>query len=66
MGAADHLVPTEGTYRFADQARTAGVDAELVALPYADHVFAGRPGSIGQQAYRQLTAKWLRDHGQAP
>ena len=66
MGAADHLVPTEGTYRFADQARAAGVDVELVAVPYADHVFDGRSGSIGQQAYRQLTAKWLRDHGQAP
>jgi len=66
MGAADHLVPTEGTYRFADQARAAGVDVELVAVPYADHVFDGRTGSVGQQAYRQLTAKWLRDHGQAP
>jgi acetyl esterase len=66
MGAADHLVPTEGTYRFADQARAAGVAVELVAVPYADHVFDGRSGSIGQQAYRQLTAKWLRDHGQAP
>jgi acetyl esterase len=66
MGAADHLVPTEGTYRFADQARAAGVDVELVAVPYADHVFDGRTGSVGQQAYRQLTAKWLRDHGLAP
>jgi acetyl esterase len=66
MGAADHLVPTDGTYRFADQARAVGVDVELVAVPYADHVFDGRSGSIGQQAYRQLTAKWLRDHGQAP
>jgi acetyl esterase len=66
MGAADHLVPTEGTYRFTDQARAAGVDVELVAVPYADHVFDERTGSVGQQAYRQLTAKWLREHGQAP
>jgi len=66
MGAADHLVPTEGTYRFADQARAAGVDVELVAVPDADHVFDERTGSVGQQAYRQLTAKWLREHGQAP
>ncbi|WP_149370236.1 alpha/beta hydrolase [Mycolicibacterium sp. P9-64] len=66
MGADDHLVPTEGTYRFVDRARAAGVDIELVAVPYADHVFDGRTGSIGQQAYRQLTLKWLRDHGQAP
>jgi acetyl esterase len=66
VGEADHLVPVDGTYRFADQARAAGVDVELVAVPYADHVFDGRRGSIGQQAYRQLTARWLRDHGQAP
>lgn len=66
MGTDDHLVPTEGTYRFVDQARAAGVDVELVAVPYADHVFDGRTGSIGQQAYRQLTMKWLLDHGQAP
>jgi acetyl esterase/lipase len=66
MGAADHLVPTEGTYGFVDRARAAGVDVELVSVPYADHVFDGRTGSIGQQAYRQLTLKWLRDHGLAP
>jgi hypothetical protein len=29
-------------------------------------VFDGRRGSIGEQAYRQLTARWLRDHGQTP
>jgi acetyl esterase/lipase len=44
----------------------AGVDVEVVAVPCADHAFDGRSGSIGQQAYRQLTAKWLRDHGRAP
>jgi hypothetical protein len=37
-----------------------------VTVPYADHVFDARPGSIGEQAYRQLTAQWLRSHGQAP
>ena len=66
VGEADHLVPVGGTYRFAERARAAGVDVGLVAVPYADHVFDGRPGSIGQQAYRQLTARWLRDHGQSP
>jgi acetyl esterase len=66
LGEADHLVPTAGTYRFTEQARAAGVDVGLVSVPYADHVFDGRAGSIGQQAYRQLTAHWLRAHGQAP
>ncbi|MCT7661430.1 alpha/beta hydrolase [Mycobacterium deserti] len=63
---ADHLVPTAGTYRFTEAARSAGVDIELVTVPYADHVFDARPGSIGQQAYRQLTANWLHQHGQGP
>jgi acetyl esterase len=66
VGDADHLVPTGGTYRFTQQARAAGVGIELVTVPYADHVFDARPGSIGQQAYRLLTAQWLRSHGQGP
>ncbi|MCP9274706.1 alpha/beta hydrolase [Mycolicibacterium arenosum] len=66
VGAADHLVPVGATHRFVDAARRAGVDAQLVSVPYADHVFDARTGSIGQQAYRQLTATWLRDHGQGP
>ncbi|BBY81306.1 alpha/beta hydrolase [Mycolicibacterium pulveris] len=66
LPAADHLVPVAGTYRFAEQATAAGVDVDLVTVPYADHVFDARPGSLGQQAYRQLTARWLRDHGQGP
>lgn len=66
LGADDHLVPTSGALRFAERARTAGVDVEVVSIPHADHVFDARTGSIGQQAYRQLTAAWLRDHGQKP
>jgi acetyl esterase len=66
LGRADHLVPVEGTYRFTERARNAGVDVELVVVPYADHVFDARRGSIGQQAYRQLTARLLRAHGEAP
>jgi acetyl esterase/lipase len=66
LGESDNLVPIGATYRFADAARAMGVDVELVAVPYADHVFDARTGSVGQQAYRQLTAKWLREHGQAP
>jgi acetyl esterase len=50
VGEADHLVPVDGTYGFADRAGAAGAEVELVALPYADHVFDVRQGSIGQQA----------------
>jgi acetyl esterase/lipase len=62
-GEADHFVPVEGVRRFADQARAAGVEVEFVPVPYADHGFDLRlPGSIGQQAYQQLTLNWLRKH----
>lgn len=64
VGEADHLVPPEGAYRFAEQARERGVKIELVRVPYADHRFdTFYPGSIGQQGYRQLTADWLRNAG---
>jgi acetyl esterase/lipase len=66
IGAADHLVPAAASYRFAELARAAGVDVKLIAVPYAGHGFDRRPGSIGQQAYRQLTAQWLRAYGMAP
>jgi acetyl esterase len=66
LGAADHLVPTVGAERLAAQARALGVDASVVSIPYADHVFDQRKGSIGEQTFRQLTAAWLRTHGQAP
>lgn len=62
----DHLVPAADTVAFVDRARAAGVRTELVSVPFADHVFDARPGSIGKQAYRQLTDRWLRAHGQAP
>lgn len=66
VGEEDHLVPVGATYRFADAARAQGVTVEVVSVPHADHVFDARTGSIGQQAYRQLTAQWLREHGQGP
>ncbi|GII26437.1 alpha/beta hydrolase [Planosporangium mesophilum] len=66
VGEADHLVPPQGTYRFAEQAKNRGVDLKLVRVPHGDHAFDAATGSIGDQAYRQLTVKWLRDHGQTP
>ncbi len=63
---ADHLVPVRAVREYADRAAEAGADVELVSVPYADHGFDQRPGSIGRQAYRQLTDRWLRSHGQGP
>jgi acetyl esterase len=66
-GAADHLVRLDTVQAFEDRARKAGVETELVAVPYGDHGFDGLPpGSIGSQAYRQLTARWFSSHGLRP
>lgn len=59
----DHLVPKGGTIRLAEAARRAGVTVELVEVPFADHGFDATAGSIGEQAYRQLTLHWLARHG---
>ena len=61
--------PAAAALLFDDLLREQGYkrgDVKLVSVPYADHVFDEREGSIGQQAYRQLTESWLREHGQGP
>ena len=63
VGEGDHLVPPEGAYRYAAQARASGAAVRLVRVPYAEHAFDAPAGSLGQQGYRTLTAAWLRDHG---
>lgn len=66
VGEADHLVPPDGAYRFAAQAKAAGVDVRLASVPYSDHGFNAVPGSMGHQAFRQMTMEWFAVHGLAP
>lgn len=57
--ARDRLVPPGGAYRFVEAARRAGVDAERVAIPFADHAFdAGPLGSLGHQAAFSVIERW--------
>jgi acetyl esterase/lipase len=65
-GEADDLVSVDDIDAFAQRARDVGVNIKLVRFPHANHAFDLLPGSIGQQAYRQLTDQWLRAHGQQP
>lgn len=63
----DGLVPSWSVYRFADQARFAGVDVELVRIPFASHVYnqiASR--SIGNQARLSITRRYLLERGLGP
>jgi acetyl esterase len=56
----DSLVPPPGVYAFAGQARAAGVDITLAAIPFANHTFDFyAAGTIGDQARRTITQSYL-------
>ncbi len=56
----DSLVPPGGVYAFAGQARAAGVDITLAAIPFANHTFDFyAAGTIGDQARLTLTENYL-------
>ena len=59
---ADHLVAPEAAYDFAARARAAGVDTTLIRMPYAEHAFDLRSGSIGNQLVRQTMLQFLQTH----
>jgi acetyl esterase len=66
FGANDHLVPPDATDRFAQQARTAGIDIESIRFPYGDHGFNLNQDGIGNQFYLGMTERFLNEHGQRP
>lgn len=58
--ARDHLVPPDGATRFVAAARAAGVDAQQVDIPFADHAFdTGPDGSLGHQAAFSVLEDWV-------
>lgn len=60
---ADHLVVPEAAYDFASKARSAGIKTRLISMPYAEHSFDLRSGSIGNQMVRQVMLQWLEQRG---
>ncbi|HSK60094.1 MAG TPA: alpha/beta hydrolase fold domain-containing protein [Actinomycetospora sp.] len=58
----DRLVPPGGAERFVEVARAAGVDAEQVDIPFADHAFdVGPAGSLGHQAATSVLEHWAAE-----
>ena len=56
----DSRVPPGGVYAFAGQARAAGVDITLAAIPFANHTFNFyAAGTIGDQACLTITQNYL-------
>lgn len=66
VGENDHLVPPQGAYTFFDRASEAGVDIQLIRVPYSDHVMDRAAGSIGSQLFRQVSQAWLTEHTRTP
>lgn len=62
---ADHLVVPQAAYEFSERTRAAGVDVQVIRMPYAEHAFDLRSGSIGNQLVRQAMLRFLRQHGLA-
>ena len=63
---ADHLVVPAAAYAFDAAARRVGVKTRLIRMPYAEHSFDLRSGSIGNQMVRQTMLGFLAEHGLKP
>lgn len=63
LGGSDHLVPPAATHAFYEQLQDAGIESDLIEVPYGEHVFDWAPGGIGSQVFRAATLRWLADHG---
>jgi acetyl esterase/lipase len=60
---SDSLVVAEGTLAFVEEARAAGVDIELVRLPFANHIYNQiAANSLGNQAGRTIRMRFLQQH----
>lgn len=63
----DGLVPAWSVIRFAEHAEEAGVEVELIRIPFANHVYNQLAvNSLGNQARRSITLRYLVDRGLAP
>jgi acetyl esterase/lipase len=62
----DGLIPTGGVLRFAQRARSAGVDLTVDRIPFANHAYDGVAGSLGNQAALTIRRNYLVEHGLAP
>ena len=59
-GANDHLVPHAESVDFVRRLQAAGVQSELITVPYGDHTFDLTFGSIGHQLKLHLFDRFLR------
>ncbi len=65
-GLADHLLPPQPAFEFAENALAAGAEARVITFPYGEHSFDQQNGSIGNQFVRQAILQFLASQGLAP
>ena len=63
---SDHLLEQAAADAFAAKARAAGVTTRLIHMPYAEHSFDIKSGSIGNQMVRQTMLRFLFEQGLKP
>ena len=62
----DDFIPAEGNVEVIEEAQQAGVDATIVAVPFAWHGFDATLDSIGGQIKTSITRNWLEERNLAP
>jgi acetyl esterase/lipase len=63
----DGLVVSDSVYAFVDKAKAAGVDIEMVRIPFANHIYNQiAANSIGNQARLTITEHYLKARGLTP
>lgn len=62
VAAEDSLVPSQAAFDLADTLAEKGVEARVVSVPHANHIFDIVDGSIGDQAYVYFILNWCNAH----
>lgn len=62
----DDFIPAGGNVEVIEEAQQAGIDATIVAVPFAWHGFDATLDSIGGQIKTSITRNWLRERNLAP
>ena len=62
VGREDSLVPPKAAYELADAMVKAGVDCQLIIIPFGNHMFEMADGGMGCNAYLETSFKWFEAH----
>ncbi|KAA8887907.1 alpha/beta hydrolase [Nocardia colli] len=61
-GNRDHVAPYRGSAELAERLRRVGVENQLLAVPYGEHIYDFTWAGWGTQISRQVFAAFLADH----